>query len=298
MGRFVFLFAVCSLAAFAQTPEEGIRQLWNTQFVQQRPPAKKTAAKGTSKPVAKPPQYKSVATVKPAKAASPSDTLLGMTLWRLRRPRPADDPNSRLLILEDTSQATTELVPERLEADSAVNEGDKIRLTVEVPRTGYLYIIDREQYADGTTSAPYLIYPNHKTRTGDNAVAAGRVVEIPDQRDTPNHFTLKRSRADQTAELLSLLVTKEPLEGLKIGAQPLKISEEQFAEWEKMYGVQAERFELTGGAGAAYTEAEKNAGGSSDTLLTQDDPYPQTLYRVSADPGKALMLNLPVKIKR
>jgi len=292
MSRVLFVGVAFCLAAVAQTSEEGIRQLWNSTFLDKRPPAKKPAAVAK-----KPAVYKPVAKTAAARPASPNDTLLGLTLWLLRKPRPADDPNSRLLILEDDSTTPAELVPERLEADSPVQEGDRVRLTVEVPRTGYLYVLDREQYADGTVSAAYLIYPNHRTRPGDNAVAGGRVVEIPDQRDKPNHFRVRRSRADQTAELLSLLVTSEPLDNIKIGATPLKISEEQFAEWEKKYGVQAERFELSGGAGSTYTSSEKQAG-SSDTALTQDDPFPQTLYRVSAEPGKPLLLNLPVQIKR
>jgi hypothetical protein len=93
-----------------------------------------------------------------------------------------------------------------------------------------------------------------------------------------------------------MLVTPEPL-NLAVGRQPLKLSEEQFATWEKDYGATAERFELSGGAGTAYTPAEKGAGGSTDTLLTQDDPPPQTLYKISAEPGKPLLLNLAVRIQ-
>jgi hypothetical protein len=157
-------------------------------------------------------------------------------------------------------------------------------------------VIDREQYADGGVSAPYLIYPNFKTRPGDNAVAAGRLVEVPDQRDNPNHFKVRRSRPDQVGELLTMLVTPEPLD-LKIGRQPLKLSDEQFTKWEKDYSAKAERFELSGGAGTAYTESEKKAGSGPDALLTQDDPPPQTLYKVTCEPDKPIMLSLPVKIK-
>src|SRR5205814_852089 len=81
----------------------------------------------------------------------------------------------------------------------------------EAPRGGYLYVIDREQYADGSSSAPYLIYPNFQNRAGDNAVAPGRLIEIPDRHAEPNHFVIRPSRGDQTGELLALLVTTEPL---------------------------------------------------------------------------------------
>ena len=52
----------------------------------------------------------------------------------------------------------------------------------------YLYVIDREQYADGTQGEPYLIFPTTRTRGGDNSVKAGRVMEIPSQDDNPPYL--------------------------------------------------------------------------------------------------------------
>jgi hypothetical protein len=278
--------------------EEGTRQLWNSQFFQKRPaPAGKKAAPPPANIV-----YKPVGTTKlTPTSSSPGvmETLLGITLWRLRPPKPADDPNSRLLVLVDPSSTRQdELVPERVDIETPLSKNDKVRLTVEVPRTGYLYVIDREQYADGTTSPAYLIYPNHRTRQGDNAVAAGRVIEVPDQRDFPNHFTILPTKPNQVAELLSMLVTPEPLEGIDTSKRSVQIPDEQLADWQKKFGVQAERFELTGGAGTAYSGVEKKAGSSGQTKLTQADPMPQTLYRVPAADGKAILLNVPVKIKK
>ncbi len=281
--------------AAGQTGEESIRQLWNTQFFQQRPAGKKPAS------ARRPVTYRAVgpAAPKPATvAAGVTDTLLGVTLWRLRKPSTADDPATRLLVLEEASGDQTELVPERIEVETQLGEGDRVRLTIEVPRTGHLYVIDRELYTDGSTSPPYLIFPNYTTRPGDNVVAAGRVIEIPDQRDRPNHFRLRRSRPDQASELLSMLITPEPLPELKIGRRPLRLAEEQYQEWEKKYAVEAERFELAGGAGQTWTKEEKAAGSSGDSRLTQDDPMPQTLYRVAAEPGKTILVKLPVRLKK
>jgi hypothetical protein len=287
------LLPLLSLAQSQEEPE-GVRQLWNSQFYQKRPAGKKAAA-APPKTVVYKPVTVAAAAPKPAQATA-LDTLFGLTLWRLRRPRPADDPNSRLLVIEEESAPSSELVPERIDVETPLAEGDRVRLTVEVPRTGYLYVIDREQYADGTTSVPYLIYPNYKTRQGDNAVAAGRVIEIPDQRDNPPYFRIRRGRPDQVAEVLTMLITNEPLPNLAIGRQPLKISEEQFTGWEKQFGVQAERFELDGGAGATYSGAEKKAGADGETRMTQDDPMPQTLYRVPSGQDKPILLSVPVRI--
>ena len=80
---------------------------------------------------------------------------------------------------------TKQYVPVRVAAGEPVAAGQRVRVSIEAPRAGYLYVINREQYADGTMSEPYLIFPTLRTRGGDNAVKAGRVVEIPDQGDNP-----------------------------------------------------------------------------------------------------------------
>ena len=189
-------------------------------------------------------------------------------------------------------------VPERVDPKTELTAGDHFRLTVEVPASGFLYVIDREKYKDGTESAPYLIYPNWQTRSGDNVVAPGRLIEIPDRREQVNTFELKPDRADEVAEVLSLLVSPEPLSGLKIGDQPLKLEESVYAAWEKKWGVQAEQFELVGGPGQAWTDKEKLAGGDHAATMTQDDALPQTLYRVNVKPGNAVLVQVPLKIKQ
>jgi hypothetical protein len=280
----VVILAVC--AAVAQTMAS--RQLWNTEFLKNRP-----AGKQASPPARV--NYRPVGPVKPSSAPAGSQTMLGVTLWRLRVPQPKETAGARLLVIEKTGEQR-DLIPERVEANTELSEGDHVRLTVEVPGNGYLYVIDREQFSDGTTGAPYLIYPNQLTRPGDNAVSAGRLIEIPDRRDEPNCFTVRASRPGQTAELLSLVVTPEPLTGLKIGNEPLLV-DKLYAEWEKKWGVQAQRFELDGSAGKAWTEKEKQAGGAAGATLTQDDELPQTLYRVNAKLGSPMVMQLALRIK-
>jgi hypothetical protein len=264
------------LAAMAQ--EENRRQIWNTEFLKQRPPAKKAA---------------------PARRPAPATAgfLLGVTVWRLRQVV-ASEPagGTRLLVLEGGKR--DEMVPERIESGTALKPGDRVRVTVEAPRAGYLYVVDREQYASGKVGEPYLIYPNWQTKRGDNTMAAGRLIEIPDQHDEPNCFTIRPSRPDQIGELLTMLVTTEPLAGLAIGREPLRLRDEQYAEWEKKYGVPAQHFELEGGAGKPWTPQEKRAGADHGSRLTQADPLPQTFYRVPDKAGPPILLNLPLKIKQ
>jgi len=275
------LLVLFAMAAIAQ--EGNTRQIWNTEIQKKRP-----AGTGAA-PAA--PRYKPLAQ---AKSAIPSGdgTVVGVTLWRMRDPKPSDGTGTRLLVLE--GDRSREQTPERVDSSMPLGNGDEVRLTVEVPSTGYLYVIDRERYADGKMSDPYLIYPNEQTRQGDNVVAPGRLVEIPDRRDRINVFTIRPNRPDQIAEVLSLLVSPEPIPNLKAGHDPLKLDATLYGGWEKKWAVKAEIAELDGGSGKSITEKENKVGAT----LTKDDPLPQTLYHVGVKPGSAVLLEIPLKLKK
>ena len=101
---------------------------------------------------------------------------LGLTVWRLR-PATAADTGARIIVQREDE--TIELIPERLSANAPLHIGERIRFSFESPQEGYLYVIDREQFADGSLGEPLLIFPTTRTRNGDNQVAAGKLVEIP-----------------------------------------------------------------------------------------------------------------------
>jgi len=50
--------------------------------------------------------------------------------------------------------ASVDWIPERVEADAKLTAGVRVRLSVDAARAGYLYVIDGEQYADGSSSIP------------------------------------------------------------------------------------------------------------------------------------------------
>jgi len=190
-------------------------------------------------------------------------------------------------------------IPERVEADTRLTAGARVRLSVEVARTGYLYVIDREQYADGSLGEPYLIFPTTRTNGGNNEVKAGRIVEIPTQDDRPPFFTLKPSRSDQVSEVISVLVCATPLEGLEIGATAQKLSVQQVTTWEKSWGGTVGRLEMQNGAGKTWTRQEKEAGSNATRSLTQDEPAPQTLYyKPEAKSGQPVMVNIALRYGR
>jgi hypothetical protein len=190
-------------------------------------------------------------------------------------------------------------IPERVNANAGLADGDRVRLSIEVTRTGYLYVIDRERYADGTFGVPYLIFPTTRTLGGDNQVTAGRLIDIPAQEDSPPFFTLKRSRADQVGELLTVIITNAPLEELQIDATAQKLSAERVAEWEKSWGGPEGRLELGRGAVAVWTKAEKEAGASTVQLLNAHAPAPQAVYyRPGLKSDAPLLIKVQLQYRR
>jgi hypothetical protein len=228
------------------------------------------------------------------KSASASEAIIGVTLWRLRPARSADNQDAR--ILEHKSARNTEWTAERIEAQTRISEGERVRVSIESPSTGYLYVIDREQYADGGLGDAFLIFPTARTRGGNNSVVGGRVIEFPAQEDNPPYFTLTRSRPDHVAEVLLLIISPQPLAELAAGSEPLKVAAEKLTQWEKEWGGRAEQFELEGGAGLPYTKAEKSAGGDGSRMLTQGDPLPQTVLRLNAKPGNPVLVKIVLQI--
>ena len=218
-----------------------------------------------------------------------------MTVWRLRPSKASDSGDSRLLVQETENQRTetVEWTPERVEAETPFAAGDRVRLSIESPRAGYLYVVDRELYADGTTSDPYLIFPTQRMRDGDNSVRAGKVIELPDR----NAFKLTPLRADYQGERLTILVTSEPLPQVTVPANAERLDPSLVAGWETQWAAAAERLELVGGAGRASTGIERDAA-AQGRLLTQDDELPQTLYRVLSAPGSPVVISVPLKIAK
>src|SRR5437867_180490 len=83
------------------------------------------------------------------------------------------------VVAQDDDGSEVEWTPERIEEDTPLNPGDKVRLSIEsLSRAGYLYVIDRAQYADGTLGEPLLIFPTLRT-SNKNRVKPGRLIYIP-----------------------------------------------------------------------------------------------------------------------
>ena len=274
--RVILIFALLvllGLSISAQRPEDMTRKLWDTAF------SSSTTKKSTNRRRA----YRNATPNVPVNNVAP-ETVVGMTLWRLRPPRRADS-GERLIVHDDN----TEWVPERISATTRLGQGDRLRISVEAVRAGFVYIIDREQYADGSLGEPYLIFPTKRTGGGDNEVAIGRLLDIPAQDDSPPFFVMKKSRADHVAEVMSVIVTPTRLEDINITDKALKLTDEQVASWEKSWGSSVGRMEMAM-AGQSWTKEEKDA---RTRALTASAPPPQLLfYRPSVKPTEPMFVKL------
>lgn len=270
----LMVLCISGMAAVAFQEDE-TRQLWDVEFLQKRQRPKRVV------PRRKAPTYKRVTPKTAESLKAGQGEVLGLTLWRMRPSTARDEV--RLLVHKK------EWTPERVEAETPLAKGDLVTLGIESPRNGYLYVIDREIYADGTVGAPHLIFPTRRLRSGNNEVAAGRLIEL-------GPFELKPQRDDYKGELLTVLVTTQPLADLQVPEDMIALDKPTVEQWEKQWNARVERFELVGGAGKTYTKAEKLAAADGERLLTQADDLPQTLYRVAAKPGEPLLVSVSLKI--
>ncbi len=271
-----------SLNARINLPQDTqTRRLWDSNFLKD----KKTA------PAKR--RYRNATPRIPTDSVD-EEGVLGITLWRLRPSKVADDKQVRLFKHKKDDTSVLEWTPERISVDTPLAVGQRVRLSIEAARTGYLYVINRELYADGTFGDPYLIFPTSSLRGGDNQVSVGRIIDIPALDDEPNYFTLKPERPTLAGEILSVMVTPQPLTDIKLGDEEVKLSNEDVDKWEKTWGAQVGRLELENSFGKPWTREEKEA--SKGKTLKGDGPSPQTLYyRPSAKPGESLIVSVQLR---
>ena len=262
---------LAGLVPAQEADEGGVRDLLNTQFMGSRADA---------------------ATQPRSKAR---EALVGVTIWRLRPSQSADAPGVRLLVHEP--DRSVEYTPERVNSDTALREGDRVRMSVESAEAGYLYVVSREKYRDGSCGVPDLIFPTLRLREGNNRVRAGLVVEIPGWDDRPPYWTLRSSRADHAGEVLTLLVTPAPLEGITVGRNAVRLPPEVFDGWMRQWRGRVTAFDERKHAGLPMTEAEK-AAAAYGKRLRKNDPLPQTIYRAEREPGKPVLVSTELTLLR
>jgi hypothetical protein len=279
-GLTIALMASSSVAQQPPAQDEiRTRNLWNPAFNSQRPsPSPHPAAKKTPKEV-----------------AALGDSFVGLTLWKMRPSKPSDPARFRGLVHDDDPGGQAEWTPERANLDAPIRGDEMVRLSIESARKGYLYVIDRDAYPDGSFSKPTLIFPTTRLRGGNNRVEPGFLIEIPDAQDHPPAFRVEKTRPDQTGVVLTILVAPEPIPGLVITSQATQLSEPQVAEWERRWGSNVQRLDEKD-SGKVYTTAEADAARGGSNPLKAEDPTPSTLFHCSGNRAEPMLVKVRLKL--
>jgi hypothetical protein len=240
---------------------------------------------------------------------------VGVTIWRLRPALKADakevQEQTRIAVRKkgQPDEKTLMMTPTRAESETVFSDGDLLKFTVESPFEAYIYILDREQYADGTMSDPYLIFPAREDAGINDKGFPGRLLFLPSVKDD-DKFELKRlsdlnpkgsKNAEKTAEKFTVILSKQPIKELPPldkSDEPRKVDKQQLERWESEWGGRVWRFEKQGGAGASITKVEKQAGAKGGEVLARDDPKPQTVYHVERKATNVLLFDVSIKIRK
>ncbi|HZS05763.1 MAG TPA: DUF4384 domain-containing protein [Blastocatellia bacterium] len=289
MSRGRVILMACSLAfsqsLFLTTPlaQQGdVTRGIVPDYLKKRPASRKKAV--VPKPVKADPTSGQPSPIQ----ESAGEPMVGITIWRVRLATARDGGEAvRFLRPRKRDGRPANHILERIDEGQPVPAGASIRFGMEISEPGYLYIVDQEEYAGKGPGPPMLIFPNIHSR--NNAVTPGRLIEIPTDPEVDFEVEVKPG---QTGEVLTLLVSPEPVD-LAIGPDEMTpLSEETFANWKGKWGVKVERIKVGNSAGRPYTKTEKAAASDRDRPLTQGDPLPHTIYKVAARPGDPIMLSL------
>ena len=289
----VLLAAGSVFTAAGQDDEDTSKAIKADVFVKERP-AKSVSRTPTTA------RYKRVAkatsaVTDPVPPPGTAFAQLGVTFWRFRRSTGADNTKE---LVEDEEGDSAEWTLERIEEGTPLAPGQKVRLSIEsLSRDGYLYAIDREQYADGTLGDPVLIFPTKKT-VDANRVRAGHLIYLP---SATGKFRIKPSASTKihVGEVVTIVVAPSPLIAEdQLGPKSIKLSRQQVESWEQQWGGSIAKFEMDGGVGQAMTVKEQTAQNDGSQVLTQEDPVPQTVYRVAIKPEIPIVVTVHLKFAK
>ena len=218
---------------------------------------------------------------------------IGVTIWQLFENQANNGEANSAAALSEPGRLLT---PVRVGSETLFQNGDLVRLSIESAKSGYLYIVNEELRADGTTGAPVLVFPSKRINRGNNRIQPGKLIELPNLRGNPFYFELRPQNADGqslVAEVLTVIITDRPIANLKIGDQPLALSAKTLAEWRSKWAGRAEIFESQNVERTVYSRAELESA-TGARLLTLADPLPNTVFLVENKRTGGALVTLPL----
>jgi hypothetical protein len=190
------------------------------------------------------------------------------------------------------------MIPERIDFSKPLHVGDRIRIGIEVPARGYLYVIDRERYRDRTFGDPVLVFPALKLNQAQNHVEPGQLIDIPPEDSSVKSLRLTKSREDHIGEDLIFVVSPQPLREVTAAAGEQTLPSSLVNEWDREWGTESLRLNQESSHPETWTVAEKNAAGpGSPERLTQTDPMPAVIMSIPRNGDRPFLVHFPIPIE-
>jgi hypothetical protein len=216
---------------------------------------------------------------------------VGITVWRVEAEKG-----------KGVEQAGSEQTQVRLDTNAAYANGDQIRLTIISPTGGYLYVVDQEQYSDGSHGPAYLVFPTLTTRKGNNLIGAWEPVQVPaypsSWRFKPRTLAEGEVRKRQTAEVFTVIISPKPLIGIsRISDQQLKLDKGEFERWQAQWKTPVRQFDMENMVGQSVKTGSKGVDQVGKEAISEEELDAQTTYQVAIKPGTPIMVTLPLRFK-
>lgn len=221
---------------------------------------------------------------------------IGITIWKMRRALAVD---AGVLLPVKVGSSVEMWSSVRVDPLSPFKAGDLIRLAVESPATGYLYVINSEISSDGSYGDPSLIFPAPANQY--NSVTAGMLVDIPDQKEPFPYFKLEPKKGNYAGELVAVVITPVKL-NFQVDEKGKILNIGSVIDLN--LGIDVQVFGSTSTTEQLYTQAEADSScgsksrelvrvkqeqspcGTTSRSLTRDEPLPQAIYRVNTYRGR------------
>ena len=221
---------------------------------------------------------------------------IGVTFWRLRPLKSFEEDDAPTFAV-NTGDGIENWTAERVSSTTKFKANDRLRFTIESSRSGYLYIVSREFYTDGTTGRAELIFPTLKTSgKGNNRVVAGSLIDIPDARAAAPYFRVNPKRKDYAGEEVIVIISPTRLPSVKIGTEAVAVESEKIEKWVADWGTTVDIYDAADGEGVALTRTEAEA--ANTRALTQEEPLPQTRYRFKARTNEPVLMVVQIQAKK
>ncbi len=231
-------------------------------------------------------------------APKQGDTFLGLTLWQMVLAPPTAEVKTRgFSHPKEDKEGKKDWTAVRIGWDKPVHENDYVVFTFESAPQGYLYVIDRDAFSDGSFGDPILIFPTKRIRNGSNEVEPGHLVQIPDPMDRPPALQVDPAKPGQTGIQLIVIATPQEIPELRAADDQQKIPAAWLVRWQKQWATNVELTTDPKLNGVAITLAEQAALSDFNHPLGPNDKAPSALFHRRGPSGQPIYVAATLRLE-